>query len=143
MGGLQGIYIWPLIAINKRPSIFQVGVGVTWRLLFAKCVLSFTVSEATNACQYEQLCAGLKSLIYRDLHGVQYIWDANSSMECCRFLLVDAKNMFSEVNQNIMLLTVRYLWTSRDIFLNVIVTGRCSSCVTVMGCPFFCIVGRA
>ena len=38
-------------------------------------------TEATMACQDDQLCAGLKAGIYGLIHGVQTIWNGNLSME--------------------------------------------------------------
>ena len=52
-------------------------IGETRRRIFAKCVLKVMVSEATHACRYDQLCAGLKAGISREVHGVKYIWEAN------------------------------------------------------------------
>ena len=69
-----------LIELDKQPGVHMVGVGETWRCLFAKCVLKVVGPEATNACQYDQLCAGLKAVIDGVIHNVQYIWGANPSM---------------------------------------------------------------
>ena len=41
--------------------------------------------------QYDS-AEGLKSVIDGDLHGVQDVWDTNSSTNNWSFLLVDAKN---------------------------------------------------
>ena len=65
---------------------------------FSKCMMRVMGPESTNACQDDQLCAGLKAGINGDIHGVQAIWVANSSMEDLGFLLVDAKNPFIEIN---------------------------------------------
>ena len=66
------------------------------------------------ACQDDQLCAGLKAGIDGAIHGVQALWDENSSTEEWDFLLVDAKNAFNEINQVGMLWSVRQLWPSGD-----------------------------
>ena len=76
-----------LIALDKWTGIHQVGVGETWQRIFSKCVLRATGPEATNECQDDQLCAGLKAGIDGDVHGVQNIWDANSSTEDWGFML--------------------------------------------------------
>ena len=68
-----------LIELEKRPGVHPVGVGETWRRLSSKFVLRVTGPEATNVCQYEQLCAGLNVVIERDVNGVQAIWDAKFS----------------------------------------------------------------
>ena len=62
-----------LTALDKQPGMRPVGVGENWRRLFAKIVLEVTVPEATMACQYDQLCAGLKAVINGAVHGVQAI----------------------------------------------------------------------
>ena len=62
---------------------------------------------------------GLKAEIYRAVHGVEYIWEANSTEEIWGFLLVDAKNACKEINQSIMLWRVCHLWPSgARFFLN-------------------------
>ena len=66
-----------LISLNKCPGVFPVGIGGNWRRLFAKCVLRVTVPEASNECQDDQICAGLKAGINETLHRVQEIWYRN------------------------------------------------------------------
>ena len=61
-------------------------------------VLKVTVPESTMACQYDQLCAGLKAGIDGATHGVQALWDKKSTMEEWGVLLVDANNAFNEIN---------------------------------------------
>ena len=80
-----------LIEIDKQTGICLVGVGETWRHLFAQCVLKITGTKATNAYQYNQICANLEAGIDGDIHDVQAIWGAKSSTEDWGFLLVDAK----------------------------------------------------
>ena len=52
-----------LITFDKQPVIFPVVVRETWRRLFAVCVLKVIGPKATNVCQYDQLCVGLKAII--------------------------------------------------------------------------------
>ena len=80
-----------LIVLDKHPGVRPVGVGETWRRLFAKIVLKFTGPEATMACQDDQLCAGLKVGIDGSIHGVQALRDENASTEEWRVLLIDEK----------------------------------------------------
>ena len=56
------------------------------------------VPEATNVCQDEQICAGLKPVTDGALHGVQAIWDEKLSTEDRVVLLVDTNNTFNEMN---------------------------------------------
>ena len=102
-----------LIALKNHTGVRPVGVGGTWRGIFAKCVLKVTETEATIVCQYYQLCAVLKSVIDGDVHGVQDIWGASSSTDNCIFLLVDGKNTFNEINRIGIIWKIRHLWPSR------------------------------
>ena len=78
-----------LIAPEKHPDARPVRVGETWRRLFDKIVLRVTRLEPNSTCQYEQICAGLKSGIDGIVHGAQYIWDTKSTMEDWEFLLMN------------------------------------------------------
>ena len=70
------------------------------------------------ACQYDQMCARLKAGIDGTVHGVQDIWDENSTMEDWVFLLVvDANNAFNEINRVVILWIVQHLWQYRDFFV--------------------------
>ena len=69
-----------LIVLDKLPAICLVGFRETCHQIFAKCVLiKGPGPEATHTCKDDQLFAGLKSIIDRAVHGVQYIWDAKST----------------------------------------------------------------
>ena len=68
-----------LIALDKQPGVRPVGVGETWRRLISKIVLKVTGPEVTIVCQGEHLCARRKAGINSAIHGVQYLWDENSS----------------------------------------------------------------
>ena len=70
-----------LIALNKQPGVRPVGVGETWRRIFAKTVLKVTRSEATMACQDENMYAGLKAGIDGAIHEVEAFGDKNLSTE--------------------------------------------------------------
>ena len=93
------------ITLDKQPGVCLVGIRETWRHLFDKFVLKFTGPKATNACQDNHLCAGLKAGTYGDVHGVQDIWDNNLSTENWDDLIVDARNAFNEIN------CVGIMWT--------------------------------
>ena len=60
-----------LIALGKQLGVCLVGVGETWRHLFANIVIRVTVSEATSMCQKEQLCDGLKAVIDNESNRVK------------------------------------------------------------------------
>ena len=59
-----------------------------------------------------QLCAGLKAGIDGAVHGVKAIWDKRLTTEDWRFLLVDEKNAFNEINIIGMMWKVHHLWPS-------------------------------
>ena len=84
-----------LVALDKLPGVSPVGIGKTWHHIFAKYILKFMESEAPHACRDDQLCAGLKAVIDRMLHGVKYIWEANLTKEKWGFLLIYADNTFN------------------------------------------------
>ena len=79
--------------------------------------VKFTGPEATNVCQDEKLCSGLRVVIDIGIHGVQAIWDANSPTENWFLLIVDARNTFNKINCIGMLWTVCHLCPSKDIFV--------------------------
>ena len=108
------------IAIDKKPGVCPVGVGETWRHVFAKCVLKIAGPEAINACQYDQVCANLEAEIDGYIYGVQAIWDAKFSTENWVFLLVGAKNAFKKINRIGMLWTNLHLWPSKNCLLKLI-----------------------
>ena len=60
-----------MTALDKQPSVRPVGVRETWRRFFDKIVLKVTGPEATMACQYDHLCAVLKSGTDGAFHGVK------------------------------------------------------------------------
>ena len=133
-----------LIVLDKQTCVRPVGVGETWRRLFANIVHKFTGPEATISWQDDQLCAGLKEVIDGAIHRVQDLWDKNLTTEDCGFLLVDAKNAFNSINRDGMFWNFRHLWLSGDCFsLTPIVTGHRLSYGAGMVWPGYCIIERA
>ena len=61
-------------------------------------MLKVKVPEATNACQDDNICAGLKAEIDGYVHDVQDIWDAKLSTEDWGFLFVNKKNASNNIN---------------------------------------------
>ena len=88
-----------LIALDKHPGVRPVGIGETWRRLLAQIALKVTGPEEKIVCQDDQLCTVIKARIYEAIHGVQALWDKNSSTEEWYFLLDDAKNAFNKINR--------------------------------------------
>ena len=81
-----------------------------WQHIFAKIVLKVTGTEATTACKDYHICAGLKAGINGAVNGVHSIWDEKLTTEDWRFLILDVKNTFNDINRAGMLWTVRHLW---------------------------------
>lgn len=101
-----------LVALDKCPGVRPVGIGETWRRLFAKIVLLVAHNEAKEVCGIDQLCAGLESGIEGGIHDMNFLWAGMEQEEHYGFLLVDARNAFNEQNRTIMLWVVRHLWPS-------------------------------
>ena len=93
-----------LIELYKITVVRLVGVRENCHRRFANCVLNVKGSEATHTFKYDQLRAVLKAGISGAVHGVKFIWDANSTEENWYFLLVDAKNTLNKIN------CIRMLW---------------------------------
>ena len=105
-----------LITLDKNPGIHPVVVAEMWRCLFSKCVFRDIGPEATSRCQDEQICAGLKLLIYDDIHGIHVIWGNKSAKEDWVYLLIGAKNAFRKINRTRMPWIVCHLWPSGTFF---------------------------
>ena len=97
-----------LVALDKCPGVRPVGIGETWRRLFAKTILLLCGKDAKQACGINQLCAGLESGIEGAVHDINVEW--KEPEENYGFLLVDASNAFNEINRTIMLWVVRHEW---------------------------------
>ena len=70
-----------LTELGKQPGVHTFGVRRTWRGLSANIALKITGSEATMACQYEQMRDILKAGIYCMVHEIQAIWDKHLTTE--------------------------------------------------------------
>ena len=106
----RGLMAGRLIALDKMLGIRPIGIGETWRRLFAKTVILVTGDDTTEACGSEQLCAGLKAGIEGGVHAASAFWDENAKKEDTGFLLIDAKNAFNEMNRDLMLWRIRFDW---------------------------------
>ena len=69
-----------LVAVNKSPGVRPIGIGESWRRLFAKCNLLMTRESATVACGVDQLSVGLKAGIESAIHSVNIWWDPESQV---------------------------------------------------------------
>ena len=113
----RGFMVGRLIALDKSPGVRPIGIGETWRRLFAKVLLSQVGPEATEACSSNQLCAGLKAGIEGGIEAAKQLQDLHAEEEEWGFLLVDARNAFNELNRYQLLWTVRHEWPSGSHFV--------------------------
>ena len=79
--------------------------------------MKVTGPEATKRCQYDQIFSGLKVVTDGSVHRVQAIWDSKLSTKNWGFLLMDAKNVFNEINHIVMIFTVCHLSTYKARFV--------------------------
>ena len=101
-----------LIALKKQPRVHPVRVGEALRPFFSKIVLKVTWTEATSACQYDQMCARLVAGIDGTVHVVKNIWDINLTTEDWKFLRGNTKNAFNNITRIVMLWKVQHFWPS-------------------------------
>ena len=124
-----------LIALDKSPGVRPIGIGESWRRLFAKCLLSVTGEEVSAVCGVDNLSVGIPAGIEAAIHSVNECVDGNHDTDDWGFILVDAKNAFNELNIYTMLWTVRHLWPSGCRFVfncyshwsTLIIRGRAKS----------------
>jgi hypothetical protein len=101
-----------LVALDKCPGVWSIGVGETWWQAITKSVLLMTGKDVKVSCGIDQLCAGLESGIKGGIHAMQHVWDAHHQEEEWGFLLIDAHNTFNEQNRTAMIWTVWHQWPS-------------------------------
>ena len=72
-----------LCGASKGPGggVRPLGVGETWRRLFAKCLLLVAGGEAKEACGIDQLCAGLEAGIEEGVHAMHQLWAQHAREE--------------------------------------------------------------
>ena len=80
--------------------------------MMAKCLLKLARPEAKAACGTIQLAGGLEAGIEGAIHAMRVLWDEHKKKEDWGFLLIDARNAFTEENRTAMLWTVRHEWPS-------------------------------
>ena len=82
------------------------------RQLIAKCVTHAAGAEAKNACDTDQLYAGLEAGIEGGMHDIDMEWELREQDEDWGFLLVDARNAFDKLIRKQMPWSARHLWPS-------------------------------
>ena len=101
-----------LITLDKQPGIRPVGLGETWQIMMAKCLLRVAGPEAKAACGTMQLTGGVEAGIEGAIHAMRALWEEHKHEEDWGFLLIDARNTFNEENRTAMRWDVRHEWPS-------------------------------
>jgi len=58
-----------LIALDKNPGVRPIGIGESWRCLFAKCLLAVAGKDATDECGIDNLRGGMSAGIETAVHS--------------------------------------------------------------------------
>jgi hypothetical protein len=69
-----------LVALDKEPGTRPVGIGESYRRLWAKCLLKAAGAQATAACGNYNLCAGLQAGIEGAVHAVRAVFSDPSAI---------------------------------------------------------------
>jgi len=98
-----------LITLDNNPSVRPIGIGESWRCLFAKCVLAVAGKDAADECGIGNLSGGMSAGIKATVYSANEVVDSNYETDDWGFILMDARNAFNELNRYTMLWTVRHL----------------------------------
>jgi len=112
-----------LIALNKNPGVRPIGIGESWRRLFAKCFLAVAGKDAADECGIDNFRGGMSAGIEAALHSANEVVDGNYETDDWGFILVDARNDFNDLNRYTMLWTVRHLWPSGCRFAFIVIAA--------------------
>jgi len=92
-----------LTALDKNPGVRLIGMGESWRRLFAKCLLVVAGKDAADECGIDNLSGGISADIDAAVHSANEVVDGNYETVNWGFILVDARNAFNELNRYMML----------------------------------------
>lgn len=93
-----------LIALNKNPGVYPIGIGDTARRIISKAVLSIVKSDIQDATGCLQLCGGQISGIEAAVHAVRTAFDSDDGEA---IILADASNAFNSLNRKVALQNIR------------------------------------
>jgi hypothetical protein len=65
-----------LVALDKSPGVWPVGIDEVYRGLMTKCLLKVVGNQATDAAGNLNLCAGLSAGIEGAIHAVRQATEA-------------------------------------------------------------------
>jgi hypothetical protein len=97
-----------LLAFDKMSGVRPIGIGQTWQCDIAKSVLLVTVNEVTMTCKTDNLCGGLEGGVDGAIHSAQAMWDMHHMEEDWGFPLIEARNVFNELEWMMMLWNIRH-----------------------------------
>ena len=99
-----------LIGLDTCPGVRPLGVGETWILMLANCVLVVIVVKAKEASGTENICGGLVMRIEGGTYAVWLLWQKHTQEEDWGFLVIDARNASNEENRTAILWEVWVEW---------------------------------
>ena len=98
------------LALDKFPGVRPIGIGNIERRFIAKCIIAKAGPAATQAAGVDQLAVSLPAGIEGAIHAARHHWEAQAEEPDYGFLSIDARNAFNELDRNMMLYVLRYLW---------------------------------
>eukprot|EP00957_Ditylum_brightwellii_P154518 11759329-Ditylum_brightwellii.AAC.1 len=108
----------PVTALGEYenlPSFINLGITATAvekvssHMQRGKCISAVYGDYTAEACGIQQLCSVLKASIEGEIHTMPHLWKEHNEEESWGILLVDTKNAFNEINQQVMLWDVQHL----------------------------------
>ena len=105
-----------LIALDKCPVVFPIGIGEALQTILGKTVALVTLADLEEVYGIDQLCFGLYSGLEESIHAVRELFDEHCNLGW-GLLLVDATNAFNSVNRVAALWNARVLWRQCSRYL--------------------------
>ena len=105
-----------LIALDKCPGVYPIGIGEALRRILGKTVALVTHADLEEVCEIDQLFSGLCSGLEVSIHAVRELFDEHCNLGW-GLLLVDATNAFNSVNRVAALWNTRVLWPRYSRYL--------------------------
>jgi len=63
---------------GKNPGVHPIGIGESWRHLFANCLLAVTGKDAANECGIDNLIGGMSEGIEAAVHSANEVVDGTT-----------------------------------------------------------------
>ena len=84
-----------LIALDKCPGVWPIGVGETLHHIISKTICLLTWDDAEQVCGSSQLCAGVKCGTEGAIHAARELFESNDY----GLLVMDTQNTFNLINR--------------------------------------------